>query len=156
MDPLRKELSSYLRRGSAHAPLAEAAKDLPPELMNGKIDGIPFTPWMLLEHIRVTQGDMVDFIRNPNYQGMKWPDAYWPPADKKAGAAAWSKTMKEYEKDLRALEAIVLDEKNDLFAPIPHGSGQTIMKEVLQVIDHTSYHAGELILMRRAMHAWKQ
>lgn len=151
----RKALLGYFERGSAHISLAKAAKDFPKTLMNERLEGVPFTPWALIEHIRIAQKDMVNFIRNSNYKELEWPKDYWPAANKKATRAMWNKTLMDYEKDLEKLRKIIKDPTNDLFAPIPHGTGQTIMKEVLQILDHASYHTGELVLMRRALHAWR-
>jgi uncharacterized damage-inducible protein DinB len=155
MDHLRKEFTAYLGGGSTHAPLSKAVKNFPERLMNQRPENIPFSAWALLEHIRITQHDMVEFIKNPDYEELDWPKDYWPAANKKATKALWNRTLKDYEKDLAVLTKIVKDPKTDLFTPIPHGNGQTIMKEILQVIDHTAYHTGELVLLRRTLGAWR-
>lgn len=155
MEPARKELLAYLEHGGAHAPLLKVAEGVPEDFMNRLFNGIPFTPWALLEHIRLTQNDMVDFIKNPSYKEKGWPMDYWPAKDAKATKAIWDKTLMGYTEDLEALREIVKDARRDLFAPIAHGDGQTIEKEILQVIDHAAYHTGELVLMRRLAGAWK-
>jgi hypothetical protein len=156
MEPVRKELLAYVTAGSAHVSIMNVAKDISERAMNDKIPKTPFTPWALLEHIRITQKDMVDFMASPDYGPLEWPKDYWPAADKKATKTMWNKTLMGYKKDLETLKKIIKDPKKDLFAPIPRGNGQTIMKEILQIIDHTAYHTGELVLMRRALGAWRE
>jgi len=153
---LREELLDYLDSACTHKPLTEAAKDFPAEFINRKVEGAPYSPWGLLEHIRITQRDMVNFIENHDYKEMDWPKDYWPKRTENATRKMWENTLAEYLKDLEALRRIVKDPKNDLLSPIPRGSGQTILKEVMQIVDHTSYHTGELVLARRNIGAWKE
>lgn len=150
---MRKELAKYLSRGSAHMPLEEAARNFPKGLINSKLKGIPYAPWGLLEHIRLAQHDMLEFIRNPDYEEMNWPDDYWPDPKHKATPSQWAAAIKNYKNDLAALIALAKNGENDLFAPISGGEGQTIAKEILQTIDHASYHTGELIIMMQALKA---
>ena len=152
---LRKELLDYLEHPRTHAPFAAAVKDFPVAFINKKLPKVPYTPWMLIEHIRVTQHDMVDFMRNKHYQELEWPKDYWPDPKQKADKNMWNASVKGYEDDMRALTAMVKNPKTDLLARIPWGDGQTIAREVIQVIDHAGYHTGELILFRRMMGAWK-
>lgn len=155
---LRKILTDYLRPGGAHThkSLADAAADFPMKLANRKLPKIPYSAWGLLEHIRITQHDILEFIRNPDYEAMSWPDDYWPIEKLAADEAMWTKTLEGYTNDLNALIAIMQDPTTDLFAPIQNGKdGQTILQEVLQVIDHASYHIGEFVLLRRMLGAWK-
>jgi len=152
---LRQELIHYLERPHTHAVLADAVKDFPDKLMNEKPLNIPYSFWQMLEHIRISQWDMIDFIRNPNYKEIEWPKDYWPDDNEKATAKMWNDAVKKFEQDLADLKKIIEDPKTDLFAPIPHGSGQTIFREALQIIDHASYHMGQLIVMRRMVGEWK-
>lgn len=151
---LRQELVKYLEHGHTHTPLSEAVRDFPAELLNKRVKGLPYSAWQLLEHIRISQHDMIDFIKNPSYKELEWPKDYWPIGQ--GTKQNWNKSFEEYKKDLEALVKIVKNHKNDLFSPIPWGNGQTIMKEVLQIIDHASNHAGQLILMRRLFGIWKK
>jgi hypothetical protein len=155
-DPIRKEFNVYLKDDFTHISLENAAKGFPVKFINAIIPGVPYTPWALLEHIRLTQKDMLDFIGNPKYKVREWPKGYWPAPSKKATASDWKKTLDLYRKDSKDFQKIIADAKNDLNLPIANGDGQTIAKEVLQVIDHASYHTGELVLMRRVLGIWKK
>ena len=152
---LRKELVNYLEHPHTHGMLPDAVKNFPENLINEKPPNIPYSFWQLLEHIRVSQFDMVDFIRNPDYKEMKWPADYWPDDKQKATKKMWDEAVKKYEDDIQALKKIIEDPKTDLFAPIPHGTGQTIYREALQIIDHAGYHIGQFIVMRRMIGEWK-
>lgn len=151
---LKQELINYLDNPNTHRSLKDAAKDLPGEYINSRPDGISYSFWELLEHIRISQFDMLDFIRNPDYKEMKWPDDYWPAKGSLADKKMWDESLKKFENDLDAVKKIVNEPSADLFAVIPHGSGQTYFREILQIIDHNSYHTGELILMRKALKIW--
>jgi hypothetical protein len=151
---LRKELVKYLEHGHTHPPLEKIVSDFPADLLNKRVKGLPYTAWQLLEHIRISQWDMIDFIKNPNYKDLEWPGDYW--STKVATKQDWNKSFEEYKKDLKTLAKIIENPKNDLFAPIQWGNGQTIMREVLQIIDHGSNHSGQLVLMRRLFGIWKK
>lgn len=153
LNKLQMELANYLLQGHAHAPLQAAVKDFPEKLMNKKAAGLPYTAWQLLEHIRISQWDMIDFCVNKNYKELEWPKDYWP--KKNANKKMWAASLKQYQKDLAVMVKLVKNPKTDLFAKIPWGSGQTIFKEALQIIDHNAYHTGEIILLRRVFGAWK-
>lgn len=152
----RQGLAKYLASGHAHVALSEAVAGLSEAQLNKKLRTFPSTIWQLLEHIRMAQWDMLDFIRNPEYEEMDWPDDYWPDPKQRATRKTINESLKAYDKDLEELREIVLDPKNDLTRPISHGQGQTILQEVLQVVDHASYHTGQILVMRRAMGAWKE
>lgn len=152
---LREALIGYLEHPHTHASFVDAAKNFPEKLMNEKPNGLPYSFWQMLEHIRISQIDMIDFMHNPNYKEMEWPRDYWPADSQKATAKMWNDSVKKYEKDYETLIKILQDPKFDLFAPIPHGQGQTILLEVLQIIDHNSYHLGQFIVMRRLAGEWK-
>lgn len=154
-EQLRKELQNYLEHPHTHMPFTEAVKNFPEKLMNEKPHALPYTFWQMLEHIRVSQFDMVDFIHNPEYKEMNWPADYWPDAKEKATAKMWNDAVAKYEKDYEKLIKLVKDPESNLFSPIPNGTGQNILREVLQIIDHTSYHMGQFIVMRRLVGEWK-
>jgi hypothetical protein len=151
---IQEELIGLLKSGHAHMSLGEAAKDFPDEHMNTIFPNGTYSAWDLLEHIRITQWDILDFIRNPNYKEISWPDGYWPPTDKKATKKEWENTIVQFEKDNLALQQLVKDPKTDLYVKIPHGDGQTIFREILVVGDHNSYHIGEFAIMRQVMNTW--
>lgn len=151
---LREQLLHLLRGGNAHLTFDEAVADFPMDAINRRPPNVPYTPWHLLEHLRLAQWDILDFIRNPNYQEMAWPDDYWPAPDAEADAAAWDKTLASFRADRTAVEAIARDPHTDLSATIPHGSGQTILRELLLVADHNAYHIGEFAILRQVMGTW--
>jgi len=136
--------------------LDDAVADLPAPLRGRKPDGLPYSPWQLLEHIRITQHDILDFCRNPNYKEIAWPDDYWPKSAAPPSDSAWDASVRQIRNDRAGLEALARDESLDLAARIPHGTGQTYLREILLVIDHTAYHMGELIVVRRLLGAWSR
>jgi hypothetical protein len=152
-DPLRKQLVELLRMEGAHLSFDDAVADFPIKLRGVKPNGAPHTPWQLLEHLRIAQWDILDFSRNPNYQEMKWPDDYWPKTEAPPDAAAWDKSVEQFRLDLKEIEALVDDAGTDLNARIPHGTGQTLLREVLLVADHNSYHLGQLVFVRKMLKA---
>jgi DinB family protein len=151
---LRDLLARALNWAEAHTGLDDAVAALAVELRGRAPDGLPYSPWQLLEHIRITQRDILDFCRDPAYEERKWPDDYWPPSPEPPSAAAWDETLRRIREDRGALETLARDPSVDLAARIPHGSGQTYLREILLVIDHTAYHLGELIVVRRLLGAW--
>lgn len=151
---IRKALREFLRGGNAHATIADAVKDFPADQYGEKTAGSPHSAWQLLEHIRITLHDLLDFCRNPNYHALQWPEEYWPKHDAPANADAWSASAKELQQDLGELETLIADSSVDLTARIPWGKGQTILREILLAGDHTSYHAGQLILLRKQLGIW--
>jgi hypothetical protein len=154
-DPLRKQLLELLEMKGAHLDFDAAIKDFPVALYGVKPAGAPHTPWQLLEHLRIAQEDILDFSRNPKYVEKKWPDDYWPATAAPPDSAAWELSAAQFRADLTALEALVLDESNDLMAPLPHGKGQTLLHEVLLVVDHNSYHLGQLVYARKTLQGAK-
>jgi hypothetical protein len=152
---LREHLIELLKGGNAHAGFEEAVKDLPEELRGQKPDGLPHSPWMLLEHLRIAQEDILDFSINPKYAPRQWPEDYWPKSEAPPSAAAWEKSIQQFRKDLKAMQDLVADSKTDLYARIAWGEGQTILREALLVADHNAYHIAQLIDVRRLLGAWK-
>jgi hypothetical protein len=151
---LRDHLLYLLRGGGAHLDFEAAIADLPVELRGGKPAGLPHTPWRLLEHMRIAQWDILEFSRNPQHVSPKFPDGYWPAGDAPPDANAWDRSVSGFRADLRATQELVADPATDLFAPIPSGQGQTILREALLVADHNAYHLGQLVTIRRLLGAW--
>ena len=151
---LRDHLVDLLGEGNAHVTFKDAIADWPAELRGVKPPGQPFTPWRLLEHIRISQWDIVEFTKSAKHVSPQWPAGYWPASDAPPDAAAWDKSVAHVERDRRAMERLVRDSKTDLFARIPHGTGQTALREALVLADHNSYHLGQLVLLRRLLGAW--
>lgn len=151
---LREQLVELMRGGNAHLDFASAVADLPVELRGAKPAEVPHSPWRLVEHMRIAQRDILEFSRNPRHVSPKFPEGYWPPNDAPPSAAAWDRTVTAFQSDLQAMCDLVTDPATDLFARIPHGDGQTILREALLVADHNAYHLGQLIIVRRALGAW--
>jgi hypothetical protein len=152
---LRKQLISLLTENNAHAGLEDAVKDMPVNLRGEVPKGAEHSPWQLLEHLRIAQWDILDFSRNPGYKEKKWPDDYWPKSPAPPHEKAWDKSVQSFRDDLKELCDLINDKSTDLFAKIPHGDGQTILREALLTADHNAYHVGQLILVRRLLGAWK-
>jgi hypothetical protein len=158
MDPhqsLRKEVDRLLSGKGAHADFDTAVAGLPPKLRGVKPASAPHSAWELLEHLRIAQWDMLEFSRDPKHVSPAWPDGYWPKSAEPESATAWADSVKSFQRDLKAMRELVSDPKSDLFTPLPHGKGQTFLREALQMADHNAYHVGELIFLRRVLGAWK-
>jgi uncharacterized damage-inducible protein DinB len=151
---LREHLVNLLQGGNAHVNFASAVADLPVELRGAKPADVPHSPWRLIEHLRIAQWDILEFSRNPRHVSPKFPDGYWPAADAPPDAAAWDRTVAAFQADLQAMCDLVSDPATELFAKIPHGDGQTILREALLVADHNAYHLGQLVVVLRALGAW--
>jgi hypothetical protein len=151
---LRDHLLYLLRGGGAHLDFDAAVADLPPNLRGAKPAGQPHTPWRILEHLRLAQWDILEFSRNPRHVSPPFPDGYWPAGDVPPDAGAWDKSVAAFRADLKAMQDLVADPATDLFAPIPGGQGQTVLREALLVADHNAYHLGQLVLLRRLLGAW--
>jgi hypothetical protein len=151
---LRDGLATALAWGEARTTFDDAVADMPPELCGRVPDGLPYSAWQLVEHIRIAQHDILDFTRNPKYEEMKWPDDYWPKSPAPPSDGAWDESVRRFRDDRAALEAIARGPSIDLEAAVPHGSGQTYLREILLVLDHTAYHVGELVVVRRLLGAW--
>lgn len=152
---LRQHLVELLTGGNAHATYDQAVKGLPQELRGKVPKGAEHSPWQLLEHLRIAQWDILEFSRNAKHQSPKWPEGYWPKEKAPADEKAWDKSVRAFKKDLKEFAALVADEQTDLFAKIPHGDGQKILREALLVADHNAYHVAQLVLVRRLLGAWK-
>jgi DinB superfamily len=152
---LRETLVNLLQEGQAHATFDAAVKGLPVELRGKTPKGAEHSPWQLLEHLRIAQRDILEFSRNPDHQSPKWPEGYWPDSKAPADDKSWDKSIRNFRKDLKALCDLISKESTDLFKKIPHGDGQTILREALLTADHNAYHIGQLVLVRRLLGAWK-
>jgi hypothetical protein len=150
---LREQVLFLLRGGGAHIKFDDAIDDFPVELVNGRAQGAPYTPWHVLEHMRIAQWDILEFSRDPKHVSPPWPEGYWPDKGKDAGEDDWRKSVESFRRDLGEMEALVEDPSTDLHARIPHGDGQTILREALLVADHNAYHLGVLVTLRRALEA---
>ena len=154
--PLRDNVVELLRGGHAHIGFADAVADWPPELRRAKPPDQPFTPWRLLEHIRISQWDIVEFTESAKHVSPEWPAGYWPPSDAPPDATAWDRSVAQVERDLRTMARLVADSKTDLFARIPHGTGQTVLREALVLADHNSYHVGQLLVLKRLLGIYRE
>lgn len=151
---LRAQLVKFLDFQEAHVGFDKAVEGIPAELVGVRPPGSPHSPWELLEHMRLTQHDILDFCRNPGYEELKWPDDYWPRSPAPPTPSAWDESVAAYRSERSEMQRLAADPGVDLFATIPHGTGQTYLREVLLVADHAAYHIGQLVLVRRALAAW--
>jgi hypothetical protein len=152
---LRQHLVDLLALGEAHVPFEKAVKDVPAALRGKKSKGADHTLWQLLEHLRIAQWDILDFSRNPKYKERPWPSGYWPATHAPPDDKAWNKSIRAFRRDQKAFCELVSSESTDLFAKIPHGTGQTILRETLLAADHNAYHVGQLVLVRRLLGDWE-
>lgn len=153
---LREHLLYLLNGGGAHLQFDKAVTNLPPELRGRTVQSVPYSPWGLLEHMRIAQWDILEFSRNPKHVSPTWPDGYWPQGYTPPDDRAWDNSVKAFCSDLAAMCVLVSDPATDLFAPIPHGDGQTILREALLVADHNAYHLGQLVVVRRLLGCWPE
>ena len=151
---LRELLLQRLRGRGAHMPFEEAVKDFPMAAINTVFPNGTYTPWALLEHLRLTQLDILDYVRDPNYAHKQWPKEYWPPEGKQVTPKDWDDTVSRFLADRLELEKLLEDPATDLYAKIPWGGDHTILREVLIVSDHNAYHLGEFAIMRQVMATW--
>lgn len=151
---LRKELVFHLERGNAHMSFEEAVADFPEDKMNTVFTNGDYTFWHVLEHIRRTQHDILDFSVNPDYKELEWPKDYWPMKDEKATKEKWDTTIEHFIQDRDQLKKVIEDPEFDLYKKIEGGTGQTIFREIVVVIDHNAYHIGEFAIMRQVLGAW--
>ena len=151
---LREHLTRLLRSSEAHVDFDKAVSHLPRELRGLRPERVPHSAWEVLEHIRIAQWDILEFSRNPKHASPEWPAGYWPQSAAPPNDAAWDQSLRQFHADLEAIGKLIADPSTDLFARIPHGSGQTLLREALLVADHNAYHLGELVLIRRLLGAW--
>jgi hypothetical protein len=153
-DRLREQIVRFLGWEDAHVGFDAAVRDIPEGLRGERPPGLPHSPWELLEHLRFTQMDILRFCREPEYSEPRWPADYWPAEQSPSEPGDWDATISAFGRDRKSLCDLASDPRIDLFATIPHGSGQTYLRELLLVADHTAYHIGQLVLVRRALGIW--
>jgi hypothetical protein len=151
---LREHLAALLKGGGAHARFAQAVGDFPAEKRGTPAPGLPHTGWQLLEHLRIAQSDILEFSRDAKHVSPKWPEGYWPKTSAPPDETAWDESVAAFERDLQEAIKLVKNPKTDLFAKIPHGDGQTILREVLLIADHNAYHLAQIVDVRRALGIW--
>ncbi|HWR50894.1 MAG TPA: DinB family protein [Bryobacteraceae bacterium] len=148
---LRKHLADMLRMKGAHLTFDAAVADFPVPLRGAKPPGAPHSAWQLLEHMRIAQEDILNFSRNPKYRDKTFPDDYWPATEAPPSEEAWDRSIQQFQANLKEILELMADTKHDLLAKIPHGQGQTLLREALVVADHNSYHLGQLVLLRKML-----
>lgn len=152
---VREHVVFLLKGGGAHAKFDEVIENIPAKLRGQKAPGLPHTIWMVLEHMRIGQSDILDFSHNPKYKSLAWPDDYWPKTEAPPAPAGWNKSIKQFRADLKAIADLVVNPKTDLYKKIPWGDGQTILREALLVADHNAYHLAQIVDVRRALGVWE-
>ena len=153
---LREQVAKTLTWRGAHATFDDAIDGIPPEMRGARPDGVPYSAWELLEHLRITQRDILDFCVAESYRELEWPADYWPDAATPPDDAAWDRTVAAVRADRDALAALARDPGVDLMATVPHGSDQTYLREILLAADHNAYHVGELVLLRKLLGIWNR
>ena len=153
-DSIRTQLVAALGWKDAHLGFDAAIEGIPAEARGSRPAHVPYSPWQLLEHLRIAQHDILDFCLNAGYQELTWPADYWPSSPEPPDAHAWEESIRRFREDRTALQRLAADPSIDLTAKIPHGTGQTYLRELLLVIDHNAYHVGELLVVRRLQGSW--
>lgn len=148
---LRDHLLSLLRGGNAHIGFDDFVAGFPADRCSERIEGLPYTSWQVLEHMRIAQWDILEFCRDANHISPEWPEGYWPNPNEIGDAHLWQETIEKFSVDLKQMGDIISDPSIDLFAKIPHGTGQTILREALLVADHNAYHLGVLVVADRIL-----
>jgi len=151
---LRRQLVWLLAEGNAHTGFDDAVANLPSKLRGARPPDCPHSMWRLLEHLRIAQWDILEFCRNSQHASPPWPDGYWPTSDAPPNPAAWERSLRTFHAELKAMQRMVLAPSTNLFAPIPHGQGQNVLREALLLADHNAYHVGQMVLLRRLLGAW--
>ena len=151
---LRQHVVALLRSRGAHADFEATIRSLAPKLRGVRPEGLPHTAWQLLEHLRIAQWDILEFSRDRDHVSPEWPDGYWPETDAPPDDEAWDASVAAFGADLEAMCNLVRDPATDLYAEIPWGDGQTILREALLVADHNAYHLGQIVTLRRLLGAW--
>lgn len=151
---LRAHLSRALDWTDAHVDFDTAVENMPAALRGTKPEGAPHSAWEVIEHLRIAQEDILDFCRNAEYWERNWPDEYWPPTAAPPNDSAWERSIEAFRRDMEEIKKLTLDPSVELYDAIPHGTGQTYLRELLLVIDHNSYHVGQLVALRRQLGCW--
>ena len=153
---LRQHLVDLLQGGNAHVKFDDVISNFPAELRGQKATNLPHSAWMLLEHMRIAQWDILEFSRNRKHKSPDWPKGYWPATEDPPSVAQWNASIKQFRADLKQFADLVKNPKTDLFAKIPWGDGQTILREALLVADHNAYHLAQIVDVRRLLGAWHE
>ena len=153
---LREHLAVVVKGEGAHASFDDTVNGFPAGLRGKQVEGFPHTAWMLVEHLRLAQLDILEYSRNSKHVSPKWPEGYWPKQPASPNPDAWSKSVAEFRADLKTMQALVANPETDLFAPLPGTDGHTVLREALLLADHNAYHLGELVYLRRALGAWPE
>jgi len=153
---LREQLAALLKGGGAHVHFMDALDGFPEAKRGTFVEGLPHTGWQLIEHVRIAQWDILEFSRDPQHVSPGFPEGYWPTTPVPKDQAAWQKSVEAFQHDLQEMIKLVNDPKTDLYMVIPHGDGQTILRQALLLADHNAYHLGQLIDLRRALGAWPE
>jgi hypothetical protein len=151
---LRDHLLELLKGGHGHATFDKAIEGLPADLRGAKAPGLPHTVWQLVEHLRIAQWDILEFSRDKNHLSPDWPKGYWPETTSPPDDAAWEKSVESFRKDLQAMQDLVADPNTDLYAKLPWGDGQTVLREAMLVADHNAYHVAQIVSVRQVLGAW--
>lgn len=149
----KKRLTDGLRGRGAHLDFESAVKDFPDGLINTKPDNVPYTFWHQIEHIRLAQIDMIEYISDPDYKAPSWPDDYWPAPDAQTDRAGWEKSIEHYLADVEEFIRLIEDENCNVLATVERNKNRSIMGSALIIIDHTAYHLGEFVMGRQIMGA---
>jgi hypothetical protein len=155
MDSLREHVLSLLAGKGAHVDFDQAVDDFPSELRGKHVASAPHTAWQLLEHMRIAQWDILEFSRDAKHVSPQWPAGYWPKTPKPPDSDAWDKSVQQFRTDLDAMRKLIADPARDLFARIPHGEGQTLLREALVLADHNAYHLGQIVFLRKLLGSWQ-
>jgi uncharacterized damage-inducible protein DinB len=154
-DALRAQLVTLLDYQEAHVGFDRAVQGIPPRLRGAAPGGWEYSAWQLVEHLRIAQVDILEFCLTAKYKKKKWPDDYWPKSKVPPSAAAWTRSIASYRRDRKAFQRLAANTKIDLFATIPHGTGQTYLREIVLQADHAAYHIGQIVALRRQLGIWK-
>lgn len=152
---ITEQLTALLTKANAHVSFEDSVKNIPFDKLGIKPQNLPYSIWMLVEHIRIAQADILDFSINPNYKELKWPDDYWPPEQAPKDEEAWQATLAQIQQDKQSFTKLVNKPGVDLFSPFTHGDGQNLLREAMLIADHNSYHTGQIILVRRLLNDWE-
>lgn len=152
---VREQLLALLGGGNAHMDFDSMIEDFPMDRINDMPPNVPYSPWQLLEHMRIAQWDILEFIRDPGHESPDWPRGYWPTPGTTADEGQWHDTIESYKHDRASLVELIEDPESDLYADIPHAEGYTILREILLVADHNAYHIGEFAILRQVMDTWR-
>jgi hypothetical protein len=153
-DELRRQVQELLAGGHAHMSLDDAVADFPEVAYNQVPPNVPYTPYHLLEHMRIAQWDILRFVLKPDHVSPDWPSGYWPARDARADVADWERTLESFREDLGRLQELAADPEVDLLAEISHAPGYTVLRELLLAADHNAYHTGEFAILRQVMGTW--